>query len=152
MSKSTRGTRNEDWTLSIDLAPTILSAAKIPVSSFMQGRDMSELYLEAKEEGEERQPWREDWFYEYNRGDPITAKGHKGKFRIDASFALITKEWKYIYWPQHRYEQIFHRSEDPYEEKDLFKTTDIKPTDEIYGRLRSRYEFLKKWVQDGNKV
>ena len=56
MSKSTRGTRNEDWTLSIDLAPTILSAAKIPVSSFMQGRDMSELYLEAKEEEEERQP------------------------------------------------------------------------------------------------
>jgi hypothetical protein len=96
--------------------------------------------------------WRQDWFYEYNRGDPITGEGHEGIFWIDASFALITKEWKYIYWPQHDYEQIFHRSVDEYEEFDLLNSSQIQPTDEIYTKLKSRYTFLKNWVQSGHPV
>ena len=150
MHKSQHGTRNDEFTLSIDLAPTILGAAKIAPSDFMQGRDISSLYLHDK--GSDPGRWRQDWFYEYNRGDPVTANGHTGTFWIDASFALITKEWKYIYWPQHNYEQIFHTSEDPFEENDLFNTSKILPTDEIYLKLRSRYDFLKAWVQSGKRV
>jgi arylsulfatase A-like enzyme len=150
MHKSQHGTRNDEFTLSIDLAPTILGAAKISPSSFMQGRDIAKLYLPEKDVEPIR--WRQDWFYEYNRGDPITGEGHAGTFWIDASFALITKEWKYIYWPQHDYEQIFHRSVDEYEEFDLLNSSQIQPTDEIYTKLKSRYTFLKKWVQTGHPV
>jgi arylsulfatase A-like enzyme len=150
MPKSKHGTRNEEFTLSVDLAPTILAAAKIPIPGFMQGRDMADLYVDHRFPSPVQ--WRQDFFYEYNRGDPITADGHEGTFWIDASFALITKEWKYIYWPQHRYEQIFHRSVDPYETKDLFNSSKILPTSEIYSKLRNRYEILKVWVQGGNPV
>lgn len=150
MHKSQHGSRNDEFTLSIDLAPTILGAAKISPSSFMQGRDIAKLYLPEKDTEPVR--WRQDWFYEYNRGDPITAEGHEGAFWIDASFALVTKEWKYIYWPQHDYEQIFHRSVDQYEEFDLVNASQIQPTDEIYTKLKSRYTYLKKWVQSGHPV
>jgi len=150
MHKSQHGSRNDEFTLNIDLAPTILGAAKIPPSNFMQGRDIAKLYLKGRDE--EPAKWRQDWFYEYNRGNPITAEGHSGTFWIDASFALVTKEWKYIYWPQHDYEQIFHRSVDQYEEVDLINTTQIQPTDEVYMKLKTRYSFLKNWAQSGNRI
>ena len=115
----------------------------------MQGRDVSSLYLRSNDENFE---WRKEWFYEYNRGDPITAEGHMGKGWIDASFALITPECKYIYWPQHDYEQIFHRRKDPFEEKDLLHSSRMTPPDEIHIMLRARYESLKRWVQRGKPV
>ena len=148
MSKKVRGTTNDDWTLNIDLAPTILGAAKIKPSDFMQGRDIAQLYL-----GDETKPkrWRKDFFYEYNRGDPITAEGHRGTNWIDASFALVTKEWKYIYWPEHKYEQLFHRSLDPYDEWDLLNRSTVQTNDKIYVQMKTRYAFLKNWVQSGKK-
>ena len=149
MSPRVRGTTNEDWTLNIDLAPTILGAARIEPSRFMQGRDIADLYLE---KGDQREKWRQDFFYEYNRGDPITAEGHEGKFWIDASFALVTKDWKYVYWPQHDYEQLFHRSHDPYDEWDLLnKSKTIQTTKEVYNSMKDRYDYLKKQVQSGKR-
>lgn len=150
MPKTLHGTRNEDWTLNIDLAPTILGAAQIPPSDFMQGRDIAELYLD-----ENPRKWRQDFFYEFNRGHPVTAEGHEWKYFIDASFALITKEWKYVYWPQHDYEQLFHRSLDPYDEWDVLKhpnVTQVQTTDKIYIQMKDRYAFLKNWTQSGNHV
>jgi arylsulfatase len=151
MPDSQRGTVNKEFTLSVDLAPTMLAAAKIPIPGFMQGRDMSDLYLESRNNNNPVR-WRQDFFYEYNRGNPYTADGHEGKFWIDASFALVTKEWKYIYWPQHQYEQIFHRHCDPYETTDLVNNSQIVPTDDIYVKLRTRYDILKLWVQSGNPI
>jgi arylsulfatase A-like enzyme len=49
MPASQRGTFNEEFTLSVDLAPTLLSAAKISVPTFMQGRDIAPLYLQPQE-------------------------------------------------------------------------------------------------------
>eukprot|EP00934_Nitzschia_sp_Nitz4_P000443 Nitzschia sp. Nitz4//scaffold341_size29662//449//2044//NITZ4_008033-RA/size29662-processed-gene-0.25-mRNA-1//-1//CDS//3329548531//443//frame0 len=145
MPRSRQGQRNDDWTLNIDLAPTMLRAAKITPSSFMQGRDISKLYLYRRI----RPRWRQDWFYEYNRGHPITAEGHNGAFWIDASFALVTKEWKYIHWPEHGFEQVFHRINDPFEERDMLNASLIKTTDEVLLKLRARFAFLKEWVQSG---
>lgn len=140
MKDHIRGTTINKMTLNIDLTSTILGAAQIPQSSFMQGRDIADLYLDDDyvEKGKSKKhndsplpvatmtssssssiPWRTDFFYEWNMGHPITAEGHPHKHRIDASFALITEEWKYIYWPQHDYEQLFHRSIDKYDEYDV---------------------------------
>ena len=46
--------------LNIDLAPTVLSAAGLPVPNGMQGRDLAPLYL-----AEEPPVWREDFLYEH---------------------------------------------------------------------------------------
>jgi arylsulfatase A-like enzyme len=191
MSPEKKGTINKEFTLNIDLAPTILSAAGIEASDFMQGRDISELYLDLDEEEEttatttkndqhqqqqqqqhlnnnhtttasrgrrlrqltdvddakntssslssssslknknknknknklssRKRPWRKDWFYEWNMGHPSNASGHEQEHFIDAAFALITKEWKYIYWPQKQYEQLYHRSIDIYDEYDIIQ-------------------------------
>jgi arylsulfatase len=166
MPKRKRGIVNDDWTLSVDLAPTILGAAGIEPSSFMQGRDISNLYLDNTKyiknnistiiqydnNNNNTTGWRQDFFYEYNRGDPVTAVGH-GK-KIPASFALVTKEWKYVYWPQHDYEQLFHRSIDPYDEWDTLKNNKdmIKTTDDVYVKMKARYAYLKKWVQSGKSI
>mmetsp|Transcript_15106 Transcript_15106/g.35027 ORF Transcript_15106/g.35027 Transcript_15106/m.35027 type:complete len:638 (+) Transcript_15106:131-2044(+) len=127
MPKERRGTRSEAWTLNIDLAPTILSIANIPQSEFMQGRDIADLYLNdaddkdsmSNEELRKKVGWREDFFYEFNLGNQNDGKDHPWDHYIDASFALVTDEWKYVYWPAFDYEQLFHRSVDPYDEWDL---------------------------------
>ena len=60
MSDSVKGTTNDEFTLNLDLAPTILKAAGIPVPDKMNGRDMSELYLSPG-----RTDWRTEFFYEH---------------------------------------------------------------------------------------
>jgi arylsulfatase A-like enzyme len=47
MAKEKHGTFNDEFTLNVDLAPTLLGAAGIAPSSFMQGRDIANLYLKA---------------------------------------------------------------------------------------------------------
>ena len=64
MPASQRGKMNDEFTLSIDLAPTLLSAAKIPVPKFMQGRDIAQLYFNPEEASKS---WRKDFFYEWTQ-------------------------------------------------------------------------------------
>ena len=45
MPSNKKGTTNDDFTLSVDLAPTILAAAGIEAPKRMQGRDIADLYL-----------------------------------------------------------------------------------------------------------
>lgn len=63
MSKDMIGTRNDDFTLSIDLAPTMLAAAGIDIPDRMQGTDMSVLYK--REHSRKKVGWRQSFFYEY---------------------------------------------------------------------------------------
>lgn len=128
MPKERRGTISEAWTLNVDLTPTILGAANLPPSDFMQGRNIADLYLNAVKgqaglsntEMIQKVDWRKDWFYEFNLGTKDDGSDHPWKHFIDASFALVTDEWKYVVWPQHdNYEQLFHRSVDPFDEWDL---------------------------------
>jgi len=60
MPKEKHGTTNDDFTLSVDLAPTILRAAGIPAPKTMQGQDIVPLYLAAAPP-----PWRSEFFYEH---------------------------------------------------------------------------------------
>jgi len=143
MPEHRKGTRNDAWTLNVDLPTTILGVAKIPPAPFMQGRNIADLYLDEHEDArvvssaaavaaKKKHPilsndelrakvqWREAWFYEFNLGTNLDGSNHPWKNFIDASFALVTDEWKYVVWPQQdQYEQLFHRSVDPYDEWDL---------------------------------
>ena len=78
------------------------------------------LLLLSKDEVQKKANWRRDWFYEFNLG--IQNDGYDNPWidLIDASFALVTDEWKYVVWPQHdNYEQLLYHIIDPYDEWDL---------------------------------
>ena len=64
MSDDKIGTTNDDFTLSIDLAPTMLSAAGISPPARMQGRDISKLYRNELAEYLQSNRCRTEFYYE----------------------------------------------------------------------------------------
>ena len=125
MSAAIRGTIKDDLTLNVDLAPTILSATGIAAPPRMQGRDLAPLYL-----AKNKPDWREDYFYEHG---PI---GNT----IPPSEALVRKDWKYMFWPETKYEQLFELGKDPHEESDLAR--DPKHAARL-ATMRARFTELK---------
>lgn len=123
MAPDKRGTTNDDFVLNVDLAPTILSAAGRKVPSTMQGRDFSPLYL-----APEKPSWREDFFHEH--------AVIRDKDFIPASEALVTRDWKYLLWPDSGYEELFDLKRDPGEQANLAATET--------GRLRAMRERFKE--------
>ena len=146
-----RGRVNDHIALNIDLAPTILAAAGLDIPVEVQGRDLAQLYLTPPDDQDNITNWRQDFFYEWNQGSPVDAYGH-GSFRNNpAVFALIQKDWKYIYWPQTDYEQLFDLVNDPNEMFDVLNKT-YAENRTIYNELKKRYALLKNASQSGLKV
>jgi arylsulfatase len=155
MPVAQHGTTNGEFTLNVDLAPTILSAANLKVPDVMQGRDMAPLYTTpepktAAAAAVAAKPWRKDFFYEWTQGDH-NAVGHNAYYHIPAVFALIQKEYKYIYWPQTKYEQIYNYVQDPFEEYDIFNAT-AQTNQQLLVDLKARYAYLKNNSQHGHPV
>lgn len=128
MEAGKRGTTNDEFTLNVDLAPTILRFAGYEPPKGMQGRDISDLYLK-----ENVTDWRKEFFYEH--------PSVKNKNFIPESQALVRKDWKYFYWPEHDYEQLFHITEDPLEQNDLAR--DPKYSEKLV-EMRARFKELKE--------
>lgn len=127
MAKGKKGSTNEDFTLSVDLAPTILTATGCKQPKTMQGRDLSPLYL-----AEEKPQWRHEFFYEH-------ATLRNASF-IPASEALVRKDFKYFYWPEQKVEQLFDIRTDPHEENDLVKSPEH--ADQL-AEMRAQFAKLK---------
>ena len=127
MPKTVHGQTNDEFTLNVDLAPTILSAAGIAAPPRMQGRDLAPLYL-----AKARPAWRTEFFYEH--------AVLKNKTFIPASEALVRKNWKYFYWPDFDTEQLFDQRADPLEEKDLVNDPAQR---ERLAEMRNRFAELK---------
>lgn len=127
MARTKHGGTNDDITLSVDLAPTILAATGLPAPKSMQGRDIGPLYLAA-----EKPQWRSEFFYEH----PTL----KNADFIPASEALVRRDWKYLYWPEHRVEQLFDLEADPHEEVDQAKNPEHSKR---LAAMRQRFQELK---------
>jgi arylsulfatase len=147
MPEQQQGTTNGEFTLSVDLAPTILSAANIQVPDVMQGRDIAPLYTKPVSTAAN---WRKDFFYEWTQGDH-NAVGHNAYYHIPAVFALIQKEFKYVYWPQTKYEQLYNYAQDPFEEYDIFNST-AQTNQQLLLDMKARYAYLKNISQNGYPV
>ncbi|MEY2714968.1 MAG: hypothetical protein RIT24_1311 [Planctomycetota bacterium] len=106
MPAAKHGTTSDACTLNVDLAPTILAAANIAPPAGMQGRDLAPLYLENTAPA-----WRDEFLYEHPM---LTSRDF-----IPASEALVTRDWKYIAWPDWGVEQLFDLAHDPLETRDL---------------------------------
>jgi arylsulfatase A-like enzyme len=126
MPSRTRGATRDQRALNIDLAPTILAAAGLPVPDVMQGRDLSPLYMTNK-----APEWRAEFFYEH---PTITSRD-----RIPASQAIVGLDWKYVYWPEFEYEQLFNLKEDGQEIRNLAAES------KYAGRLAKMRQQLNDW-------
>jgi arylsulfatase len=167
MPPTRQGMSSDDFTLSIDLAPTLLSAAGIQVPAVMQGRDIADIYLRLPRPGQRRrrrltsnvapgmakdiQPWRQDFFYEWSQGRKMDASDHENVFALPAVFALVEKQFKYVYWPQFQYEQLYNNARDSYEEFDIFNVT-MQSNEKDLVALKQRYDYLKERAQTGLPV
>jgi len=104
-----RGRRCDKMVLSIDLAPTMLSLAGVPIPKAMQGRDMTPLLRNKTVE------WRTDWYYEhvYNTRPP--------RRPIVKCEGVRTERWKYVRYPKTKplAEQLFDLEHDPLERENL---------------------------------
>ena len=105
------GAKNDEFTLNIDLAPTILTAAGISPPDVMQGRDLAPLYLDPVMTAKS---WRKEFFYEFRNDNEF----------LPSNVALVRKDFKYIYYENKNYTQFFDLLKDPLEEDDLFNRTD----------------------------
>jgi arylsulfatase A-like enzyme len=102
----TRGRTRDQLALNLDIAPTIVAAAGQTIPDVVQGRDLSPLYMT-----DGAPAWRDEFFYEH---PTVTSRD-----RIPASQGLIRRDWKYVYWPEFEYEQLFNLSEDEHELRNL---------------------------------
>merc|ERR1711862_71869 len=140
MSSNNIGKSNDDFTLNIDLAPTISSAAGITPPDSMQGRDISQLYIDQPHQSSSSL-WRDEFYYEHPSIDDQ-------EDWIPTSEALVRKNYKYILWPGHdNTEQLFDLINDPYEENDLIMDNGNVKDDihkDILNEMRERFIFLKE--------
>jgi arylsulfatase A-like enzyme len=106
MPEARRGLVNDDFVLNVDIAPTVLKAAGVPIPDEMQGRDFAPLYLDA-----DPQSWRSEFYYEH----PTVSN----RDRIPSSRAVVRKDEKYSYWPEWDFEELYDLEADPFEEHNL---------------------------------
>lgn len=110
--------------LNIDIAPTILAMAGIAAPKTMQGIDLISLI-------ENKIPERKDFFYQYY---------FLGSAELPREEGVVTKDFKYMNYIEHNYEELFDIKHDPHE-------TDNLANDPKYRRalneMRGRYKELK---------
>ena len=101
------GSTRDEMVINIDIAPTFLDLAGVPVPSQMQGRSLKPLLA-----GEKNPDWRKAWFYEYfyERG-----------FGPPTILAVRTDAHKIIKYPGHDdWTELFDLKADPYEKNNLY--------------------------------
>jgi arylsulfatase A-like enzyme len=118
---SRRGMVTDAMALNIDVAPTVVAAARAATPAVMQGQDLAAVYLRDQTAG-----WRDEFFYEH---PTITSRD-----RIPSSQAVVRRDWKYVSWPEFEFEQLFNLREDPGEIVDLARDPEHEARREEYRR------------------
>lgn len=123
---------SKQMVLNIDVAPTLLEIAGVPVPTWMQGRSFLPL-LEGKQPA-----WRDAFLYEYYE---YPAEHCAGKNR-----GIRTAQWKLIhFWEQPEEWELYDLQEDPDEMKNLFGQRDYEGR---VRQLRARLEVLRRQTGD----
>jgi len=123
-----KGTRIDQIALNVDLAPTMLDLAGLPVPKAMQGRSLVPLLR-----GETPADWRVDFFYEHRSVPKI----------IPPCEGVRGERWKYIRWigSEPLVEELYDLRTDPLEEHNL--AGDAAFADQL-AKLRSRWAELRE--------
>ena len=116
-----------EMALNVDIAPTILDLAGIPVPEKMDGRSLKGL-LEGK-----KTDWRKDFLYEYYE----YPGAHSGRMNR----GVRTERWKYIhYFGEPQEFELYDLQKDPQEMNNLIHNSDYRTVVEM---LRERLEKLR---------
>jgi arylsulfatase A-like enzyme len=114
----------QQMALNIDIAPTILSMAGVAAPKQMQGVDLISMI-------ENKIPDRKDFFYQYY---------FLGGAELPREEGVVTKDFKYMNYIEHHYEELYDVVHDPHETKNL-------ATNPLYKNklteLRKRYKELQ---------
>ena len=133
-----KGIAPDQFVSNIDLAPTFLDLAGLPIPSFMQGRSLVPLL-----KGESPKDWRETFYYRYYH-----SPGHHNTV---AHYGVRTKTHKLIYfWDRDAYE-LFDLVNDPNEQHNLlFSPSDSgKPeVEKLLKDLKTEIVRLQKEFKD----
>jgi arylsulfatase A-like enzyme len=114
--------------LNIDVAPTLLDYAGVPMPGAMQGQSLRGLV-----EKQRKRDWRTDWLYEHHFGPKI----------IPPSEGVRTERWKYIRYVNESpvIEELFDLRRDPLEERNLVAETKHART---LAQLRERWRTMSE--------
>ncbi len=124
---SAPGRRADQMILNIDLAPTLLDIAGVPIPSSMQGQSFLPVMRSPDASG------RKAWVYELFRDFPFGG-------RVPPHKALRTNRYKYIDWEQCRRPEVYDLQTDPREMNNLFDTAETRLTT----GLKAELEVLKQ--------
>jgi hypothetical protein len=99
------GSTIQQMVLNIDMAPTFLEAAGVPVPAEMQGRSVLPLF------GSRPVNWRTSFLYEYFQ---------EGRFLVPTMLGVRTERWKYVTYPTLQdLDELYDLQTDPHELKNL---------------------------------
>lgn len=126
LKKQQRGKVHEQMALNIDVAPTILNLAGIEPDANMQGKSLTDIYMEGTDE------WREQFYYEHLL--PFSV--------IPRSQGIRTKKYKYLYYPDspQGYEEVYDLENDPNE---MINLAVYGIDNEVLGSLRNGFKELQ---------
>jgi len=112
--------------LNIDLAPTLLDLAGVPVPARMEGLSMRPVLEDAGA------PGRGAWMYEYFRDFP---------YRVPSMEAVRTERYKYVEYHGRKPDELFDLARDPGEKRNLMDTPEGRA---LLPGLKARLEALRK--------
>ncbi|GAB3914602.1 sulfatase [Larkinella knui] len=125
LSTHLKGIKPTRIALNIDIAPTILALAGVEIPKTMQGLDLMKA----------TSPARTDFFYEHT---------FMGSPRLPKVEGVVTKDFKYMNFIEHGYEELYSIAADPHETTNLATHPDYKSK---MDELRKRYQVLKQTVK-----
>jgi arylsulfatase A-like enzyme len=127
-----KGLSVDESILNVDLAPTLIDYAGLPIPTTMQGRSWRPL-LERK--ATPTTPWRRSFFYEYF---------YERNFAVPTLFAVRTDTAKLIKYKDHEdWTELFDLTKDPFEMKNLSRESSAAGLRE---KLDAEYEHQKQAV------
>ncbi|GAB4034060.1 sulfatase family protein [Spirosoma gilvum] len=119
-----KGSKPTQIALNIDIAPTLLSLANVPVPASMQGVDLIGNLTR-------KTLVRTDFFYEHT---------FMGSPRLPKVEGVVSPNLKYMKFIEHDYEELYDTAHDPHETTNLAK--DARYAKQL-ANLRKRYQTLK---------
>lgn len=127
------GSASEIGVLNIDIAPTLLALAGIPIPSEMQGQDLLPVF-----QGGPLEEPRSALLFEF--WPEVDLPGQSCWWK-----AVRTDEWKYVhYYKEPFYDELYNLKEDPYEMKNLIKDPKragvLKRMESELARLMEKYD------------
>jgi arylsulfatase A-like enzyme len=127
------GSTVDQMVTNLDIAPTFLELAGLPVPKRMQGLSMAPLL-----KGEQPRNWRKDWLYEYYE--------YPGAHSVRKNRGVRTERYKLIhYWEAPEEFEMYDLAEDPGELHNLYGDARHAV---LAKELRQRIEELRKETDD----